>query len=117
MKKSVKNKWIEALKSGKYKRGQEALKTSKGTFCCLGVLCDILGQGEWKKDHKLGNYTFNKEDAFLDNETAYAAGIKQNSVYLDELMKINDWRSYKGQTDKKGYARQIKYIEKNWEKL
>jgi len=40
----VKKKWVEALKSGKYKQGQRALhlKTSDGSFfCCLGVLCDL----------------------------------------------------------------------------
>jgi len=40
----VKKKWIEALKSGKYKQGRLTLRhTIKGedAFCCLGVLCDL----------------------------------------------------------------------------
>jgi len=35
-------KWIEALRSGKYKQGRHHLK-NKGEFCCLGVFCDISG--------------------------------------------------------------------------
>jgi hypothetical protein len=46
MKEDVKNKWVEALRSRKYKQGQGLLKC-QNTFCCLGVLCDISGLGEW----------------------------------------------------------------------
>lgn len=36
----VKQKWVEALRSGKYKQGQGALRTGDG-YCCLGVLCEL----------------------------------------------------------------------------
>lgn len=47
-------RWIDALRSGKYKQGMRALKS--GTvddpkFCCLGVACDIFQDDigwEWK---------------------------------------------------------------------
>jgi hypothetical protein len=32
--------WIEALRSGEYAQGQEALRSSEG-YCCLGVACAI----------------------------------------------------------------------------
>jgi hypothetical protein len=39
--KEYKEKWVEALRSGKYKQGKGCLK--KGDeYCCLGVLCDIV---------------------------------------------------------------------------
>lgn len=34
------SKWIEALRSGKYKQSQDALHDSDG-YCCLGVACDL----------------------------------------------------------------------------
>lgn len=34
-------KWIEALRSGKYKQGKGFLKY-KNTYCCLGVACEIF---------------------------------------------------------------------------
>jgi len=41
----IKKKWVDALRSGKYKQGTGRLcsihDTYKG-YCCLGVLCEIL---------------------------------------------------------------------------
>lgn len=35
--------WLEALRSGTYKQGTDALLLN-GCYCCLGVLCDIQGR-------------------------------------------------------------------------
>lgn len=47
----VKHLWIDALESGDYKQGREALRNGD-SFCCLGVLCDLYlkdtGMGEWQ---------------------------------------------------------------------
>lgn len=34
-------KWVEALRSGDYKQGRQALRNKYNEYCCLGVLCDI----------------------------------------------------------------------------
>lgn len=57
MDQSIKEKWVEALRSGDYEQGTGALRqknerTGTETFCCLGVLCDIVEDeidGEWKE--------------------------------------------------------------------
>lgn len=57
MNKELKNKWIEALRSGKYKQGKGALRTGdieNPHYCCLGVLCaisleKIKGEVMWEK--------------------------------------------------------------------
>lgn len=53
MKKEVAKAWVEALRSGKYKQGKGWLRQEEPgvepTFCCLGVLCDLSGQGRWKE--------------------------------------------------------------------
>jgi hypothetical protein len=36
-------KWVEALRSGEYEQGTGRLKTRDGSYCCLGVACDISG--------------------------------------------------------------------------
>jgi hypothetical protein len=36
----IKASWVEALRSEEYKQGANALHRN-GTFCCLGVLCDL----------------------------------------------------------------------------
>lgn len=38
---------VEALRSGKYKQGQDALRLDD-TYCCLGVACDLSGLGTWE---------------------------------------------------------------------
>ncbi len=43
----IKQKWIEALKSGKYRQGREALRDSDNDYCCLGVLCDLVDPNGW----------------------------------------------------------------------
>lgn len=51
MKAEVANKWVKALRSGKYKQGKHALKykSERGVVrhCCLGVLCEL-----YQKDHE-----------------------------------------------------------------
>ena len=41
----VKQQWMDALRSGDYKQGQNALRKQypdeDPQFCCLGVLCDL----------------------------------------------------------------------------
>jgi hypothetical protein len=48
MKQEWKDKWTAALRSGKYKQGKGKLRNFDNTYCCLGVLCDILPGGRWK---------------------------------------------------------------------
>lgn len=40
MNKEIKEKWVAALRSGKYTQSKQKLKTKYG-YCCLGVLCDL----------------------------------------------------------------------------
>jgi hypothetical protein len=45
----IKAKWIEALRSGEYKQAIKGLRVEihgeerPFNYCCLGVLCDVLG--------------------------------------------------------------------------
>lgn len=47
----IKKQWVEALRSGEYKQGRNALRTGDD-YCCLGVLTDLAvraGIGSWSK--------------------------------------------------------------------
>jgi hypothetical protein len=35
--------WLRALRSGEYKQGRRVLKDDDGAYCCLGVLCELVG--------------------------------------------------------------------------
>ena len=43
---NLKQKWVRALRSGKYTQATGALRTDDG-FCCLGVLCDVYDSDKW----------------------------------------------------------------------
>lgn len=47
MNKDIKKRWLDALRSGKYKQGVGALRKRGYKFCCLGVLCDIVKPSSW----------------------------------------------------------------------
>jgi hypothetical protein len=38
---TVKELWVKALRSGKYKQGFGKLRDFDSTYCCLGVLCEV----------------------------------------------------------------------------
>lgn len=44
----LKAKWVAALRSGEYEQTTGALR-KEGGYCCLGVLCDVVG-ATWKYD-------------------------------------------------------------------
>ena len=41
MNQGIKQRWIDALRSGQYQQGVGCLRNAQNQFCCLGVLCDL----------------------------------------------------------------------------
>lgn len=46
----MKAAWTAKLRSGEIKQARGVLQESDGSMCCLGVLCEISGVGEWVDD-------------------------------------------------------------------
>lgn len=47
----LKTKWVAALRSGEYEQGRNYLCNDHSgdyTFCCLGVLCDLINPNGWR---------------------------------------------------------------------
>lgn len=42
--KAVKREWVSALRSGKYRQIDNQLTDGANGYCCLGVLCKVLGK-------------------------------------------------------------------------
>ena len=40
-------RWIETLRGDKYEQGQGYLRTQDDTYCCLGVVCDLVDPRGW----------------------------------------------------------------------
>ncbi len=80
MKADLKRKWVEALRSGKYKQGFAELRGAHG-FCCLGVLADIQGV-DWKHSYPSAS----RSSELLCDE--YAGGLSARSQ--TNLATMND---------------------------
>ena len=93
---SLRDRWVAALRSGKYEQGQGELKTvfSSGTvfssehaeYCCLGVLCDVKNPDGWID----GTFTYNGHDytSSLPHRLRKTVGI--DSDVQDVLIDMND---------------------------
>lgn len=75
MNSQIKQKWIDALLSGKYTQGQSKLYSGDG-FCCLGVLCDIYAK-------EVGDFAWLKKDPSktVDND-------KWDYWYFDDQSEV-----------------------------
>jgi hypothetical protein len=73
------DRWIEALESGEYQQGYGALRQDNNegdTYCCLGVLCDVVGV-EWRPAYGAGN-----EGIYRAVDTKAKRGKRSNSTLL-----------------------------------
>lgn len=104
MKKTIKDKWVKALRSGKYKQGHCLLKKGN-TYCCLGVLTDLYIKAKKKKwtydgmanGKKIYIYKSRKDisSAYLPKEVQDWAGLKSPDPQPKnhcELTLLNDSR-------------------------
>jgi hypothetical protein len=53
----VRDRWVAALRSGEYEQGMDQLKDND-KFCCLGVLCDVVGFDLDSHDGQGGTWAF-----------------------------------------------------------
>lgn len=93
--KELRKKWIEALRSDKYKQGREQLRKGKDRFCCLGVLCDVFDNGQWKLDSDIFGtiYFYNSNDKVPPISVCDAVGFRKafrNASVIADLANLND---------------------------
>lgn len=80
----MKKRWVEALRSGKYKQGKGRLHDEvHDTYCCLGVLNEIEDLGI---PGEAGALDGNTVDAFDQNVL-----IRMNDVMGCSFEHIADW--------------------------
>ena len=76
MNQQIKQRWIEALKSGEYQQGWESL-CYNNKFCCLGVLTDLYIKEhglQWHKDVG-GCWSLDGEGGVLPSSVQAWAGL------------------------------------------
>ena len=101
----IKQKWVDALRSGKYDQGSEKLRSHQG-YCCLGVLCDLYSQElnqEWEfrgafeeeNTQPTDNWYFDNASEFLPESVREWAGFSlpspQVRVDVTENDDEDDW--------------------------
>lgn len=107
--KDLKQKWLNALRSGEYLQGRGSL-SSDNRHCCLGVLCDIIDPSGWSEPridsskHLHFSYKGEFDRYSLPPALSYDLGLADIE---DSLAKLND----------EGYSFQeiADHIEKNVE--
>lgn len=100
----VKQKWIDALRSGKYEQGSEKLRSVSG-YCCLGVLCDLYAQEHNTQWEFRGNeetnlqpmdyWYFGDQSEFLPESVREWAELNLYNPILrveddDEMFEVNE---------------------------
>lgn len=81
----IKQRWIEALRSGEYRQGKGQLVEPGGEkgdkFCCLGVLCDIYSRTKEGRKNKAGwVWDDEAESFFFSDGKDYVEGILPSRV-------------------------------------
>ena len=116
MKKTIAEKWIQALRSGKYKKATGQLckvaKSGNKSYCCLGVLTDLYNKEHSVKESLKGGYLpYNVSKwAGLDDRQGFIVG---NGHYSGKsLAALNDCNQ-----SKRSFMRIADIIEKNVENL
>lgn len=93
MDQEVKARWVEALRSGKYKQGQGSLHNDEDEFCCLGVLCEIQNVPSKRFDEysEAYEYTFSELETKYVSETQIPDGYCEISPEtMKALIQLND---------------------------
>jgi len=109
--KKIADKWIEALRSWKYRQCKKRLYTPKsengeGGYCCLGVLAKVVGfEDEDLEDHDLLTAKMMNRAGM---ETPCGRFVDQESM-PKSLDTLNDHGT--------SFAEIADLIEKHWEQL
>jgi len=91
MKKSIANKWVKALRSGKYTQTKNNLCTEVG-HCCLGVLCELYIKDTKNNIKEKGRYStavFDGETELLPECVMKWAGIIYDYEQIGYTKKAN----------------------------
>lgn len=93
----VREMWVAALRSGRYRRGTNHLrKTENGRvkYCCLGVLCDVLIKAGMEIEVVRGRYdgvvAYDGSTGTLPDSVQEAAGLMDDAGGLVKTVTVDD---------------------------
>ena len=83
----IKEKWVNALRSGEYQQGSGALHP-QDKYCCLGVLCDIYAKENdtyWQEDKDNSDYS-----VFMGEKDYPPVPVMKWAEIGGERLSVND---------------------------
>lgn len=86
MKEEIKERWVSALRSGKFTQGKDRLKTDDEDYCCLGVLCELAVEDKViapAKDTEDFGWIYEDEQGTLPNKVREWAGLAEDNPYVE----------------------------------
>lgn len=89
MNEELKQKWVTALRSGRYEQGQRLLRTVDDRYCCLGVLVDVADPEGWEPYGKW-HWLYKESDTSIDVESVGVLNGALTIEVMDTLMTMND---------------------------
>ena len=81
---SLKKKWLEALRSGKYKQTQGRLRHPTEGYCCLGLLAEVHEDFSWLPSLQI----LRGDDGYVCGEVLPLDVLSQD--VQDKLTSLND---------------------------
>ena len=99
MNQEIKQKWIEALRSGSYSQTKQQLK-KENSFCCLGVLCDLY----LKENNQDWVIQGNDAGVIVHDEEEYYMPLIEVAVLPE---KVYTWAGLDEENPEVEYAEQI----------
>ena len=100
----IKQKWLDALRSGRYLQGQGKLHyrdgiTGEHYYCCLGVLCEVLGIKSEVEESEYTTYSYDGNFDVLPKSVIAVSGLSTPTGLFvmdgkeNELSALNDTRT------------------------
>lgn len=103
MDKTLKKKWVKALRSGRYKQTEGVLREEQGNrangkpiygYCCLGVLCNVANYRGW-----IGDSLHDMGDGDITSVSTKKSGLTESQISKLISMNDEDQLSFKGIAD------------------
>lgn len=98
----IKQKLVEALRSGEYQQRKGLLRDIDDRYCCLGVLYDVIRPDGWEREEN----TWRQEgmSSAIDSRTLEVIGLTDGEQWY--LINMND-------SQDKTFLEIADYIEQN----
>lgn len=114
MNKEIADKWVAALRSGQYKQGRKYLRCGN-QYCCLGVLCEVVGVIPTKE---IVTDLPGTEFVYDGKKHSLSTGVLQKTAMADDQGCLPDGRYLSRLNDLGLTFDQIAdLIEQHWEQL